>query len=437
MNAMKTPKNITGWICGLTVLLFAVSCEEYDYPDRFRATEGVPTVDYVRYADQDVFITQAFMDEVVCLVGSNLCSVHSILFNDQAAILNTSYITDNTLLVAVPSTQAVNKTDKIYLCTAAQDTVTVDFKVLPPSPKISEMSCEYAAVGQKVSITGKYFMDVKKLEMTGAAVSDFTVESPEKISFNIPSGAAAGPLYIETESGSAYSKFWYMDNRGILFTFEDGTRAPNGWNPADIISNPSDGISGNYLQFGNGTTVLDAEGGAWSEGSGGFSMPYWPGSWNDPENYADAPRLTDIVDFTNYATMAYKFEMNIPAEYPWKSNAMQVIPAPVTAVTGGNACTDIYGVQVAGANNTYFHESLSLPRAMYAPYAASGSYDTGGEWITVTLPISNFTYDWDGNPATGTLNADSFASLLIFFHGVAGAECTPIVKIDNIRVVPN
>ena len=115
---------------------------------------------------------------------------------------------------------------------------------------------------------------------------------------------------------------------------------------------------------------------------------------------------------------------------------MQIIPAPITAVTMGNNTLDIDGVEVPGQNNTYYHE-LSLPRGIYAPFKGSGSYHTDGKWITVTVPISEFVYDWDAvSKATGTLSPESFTSLIIFFHGIAGTDCTPIVKVDNIRVVP-
>ena len=111
-------------------------------------------------------------------------------------------------------------------------------------------------------------------------------------------------------------------------------------------------------------------------------------------------------------------------------------------VSMGNAgVKDIYGNTLAGCNNTYFHDAaLSLPRALYRPWTVSGSYDTGDKWVTVTLPISSqFIYFWDGSAASGTLNADSFANLEVFVSagGVTGADCTPILKIDNIRVVPN
>ena len=100
----STIKYLGGFLSAAIVLGGLASCQKMDYPDRFTATEGLPSVDYVRYAAQDVFISQAFMDEVLCVVGDNLRSVHDVLFNDQKAILNTSYITDHTLIVSVPST---------------------------------------------------------------------------------------------------------------------------------------------------------------------------------------------------------------------------------------------------------------------------------------------------------------------------------------------
>ena len=137
--------------------------------------------------------------------------------------------------------------------------------------------------------------------------------------------------------------------------------------------------------------------------------------------------------------MAYKFEMNIPAEYPWMAGAMQIIVGGVERITMGAAGTDIDGKTVPGCNNTYF-QGDDLPRALYRPWTDTGSFDTGGEWITVTIPIkSSFIYGMSGAPATGSLSPDEFTSLGLFVvgGGINGTECTPLIKIDNIRCVPN
>ena len=94
---MKAMKRYISMILGVLVV---ASCATIDYPDRFVQTEGLPKVDFIRYADKDVVITQANMEEVVCIVGENLTSIHDLYFNDQKAVLNSSYMTANTLLVS-------------------------------------------------------------------------------------------------------------------------------------------------------------------------------------------------------------------------------------------------------------------------------------------------------------------------------------------------
>jgi len=79
-------------------------------------------------------------------------------------------------------------------------------------------------------------------------------------------------------------------------------------------------------------------------------------------------------------------------------------------------------------------------RALYRPWETSGSYDTADKWITVTIPITDFKYTKDGGAApTMPSSVADFASLTMFVvgGGLNGTECTPIIKIDNIRVVPN
>ena len=118
---------------------------------------------------------------------------------------------------------------------------------------------------------------------------------------------------------------------------------------------------------------------------------------------------------------------------------MQLIVGGVEKISGGAAgATDIYGKTLAGANNTFFNGN-DLPRGLYTPWAATGSFDTGDQWITVTVPYSNFIYGSDGTISGGSLTAEDFTSLTIFVWsgGNKGTECKPIMKIDNIRAVPN
>ena len=257
----------------------------------------------------------------------------------------------------------------------------------------------------------------------------------------VPDCQTEGQITVKSIYGSSKSAFRYLDSRGMLFDFDNGNSVTgavlgcHGWHNGLTITDAENPISGKYLILGNATMSED---GAWDDGN--FSFEYWPGNWQDPEDYqGDGVRLTDLADFSDYANMSYKFEMCVPKANPWMAGAMQFIVGGVTKISMGNAgVKDIYGNVLAGCNNTYFNND-ELPRGIYRPWEATGSFDTADEWITVTLPISEFKYGMSGGAASGSLNASDFTSLVLFVvgGGIKGTECTPVIKIDNIRAVPN
>ena len=408
------------------------SCE--DYPDAFELADGVPTVQYVRYADRDVLIEQAYMGEVVCFVGENLCSVRELFFNDQKAVLNTSFMTANTLVAAVPGNLPKVKTDKVYMITKGQDTLTVDFKVMMPAPQIKSMSCEFQQPGTDVTVYGNYFsepMTVTFEDGAGAEVTSFKSVSMTEITFTIPADAKPGKIKIETESGLARSPFSYYDFCGGLITdFDGGTDVvPQGWNFSGTYSSEG-GIMGNYVEL-KSANPLDAAGG-WNED---FKIDFWCGTWDgDPMDNMSGPGvpICNIIDFTNWQNMALKFELYIPSSNPWMSGAMQLI-----------FCSSDKAANDSWQNNTFLHTSadggLDLCRGLYRPWEATGSFDTGDKWITVTVPFSEFTYNADGTSGAVPLaKPEDFATFVIWpwNGGVTGTECTPVFRIDNLRAVP-
>lgn len=420
------------------------SCE--DEPDKYEVADGLPTVRYIRspYAvSADSLITEASTGTTICLVGENLRSIYELYFNDVQAILNSSYMTDNTVIVDVPQSIPTEVSNKMYMVTRNGETVEYDFSVTVPAPTLTTMSCEYAPAGSEVTITGNYFVDDPNVPLSvvfpgDIEVTEFTNISQSSISFIMPECTEEGAIDVTTIYGTTTSAFHYLDTRGMLFDFDGMTGLGNhGWHDRTITSDETS-ITGNFVQLGDGNTTLDAAGG-WNDSQ--FAFEYWPGSWNTPTDYPEGEgiRLYDLADFSDYTNISIKFEMYIPSSNPWSSGAMQVIFAGTDLVTYGNGGTDIYGNAIAGPNNTYFQND-ELPRALYRPWTTTGSYHTDDQWVTVSLPISsNFIYGFNGGTATGTLSADDFASLVIFVTGggVEGTECTPLIKIDNIRAVPN
>ena len=433
------------------VLLTAVfsSCE--DQPDAFELSGGTPEIYYIRppYLSQaDSLITEASLESIICLVGKNLTSIQQMYFNDQKAQLNTSYITENTLIVQIPEGIPGEVSDKIYMINENKDTVTYDFHVIVPAPTVTTMSCEYAKPGESVTIYGNYFIDDPNVPLRvilpdGKEITEFSSYTQSTITFNMPECTTEGSIKVETIYGEATSAFHYLDSRGILFDFDGKTGLGNhGWHPRDILSDETS-IMGNFVQLGDGAAVMSEDGG-WNDGA--FSFEYWCGSWDTPQNITsgDGIALYNLVDFTDFENMSLKFEMNIPSSNPWSSGAMQICFEGVDKVTISGNPIDGYGT-VAGANAYVFNgdgdeSNGTWGRAMYRPWTTTGSYDTGGNWITVTIPLSSFNVDRTGATTSNVFrSAQDFGSLTIFVlgGGINGTECTPIIKIDNIRVVPN
>lgn len=427
----------------------AVSCE--DEPDRFKQADGVPVVHYIRPVNveaSDSLLSGAYMENMICMVGENLRSIYELWFNDQKAILNTSYMTDNTLLVTVPGTIPGLVTDKIYMVTAARDTVTYDFNVLVPGPSIYSMLCEYVPVGEEATIYGDYFIDDPNVPFTITFPNDVKVAkikslSKTAVTFTVPEGATEGKVEISTIYGKKESVFHYMDSRGIMFEFDGLTGLANhGWH-AMLITTDGNAIAGNYLQLGDGETVMSKDGG-WNDSK--FSFEYWCGSWDNPQNVTsgDGIALHNLVDFSDFRNMALKFEMYIPSDYPWSSGAMQIAFEGYDLVTLSGNPIEGYDGEVSGANAHVFNgdkDQGTWGRAIYRPWLSNGgSFHTGDQWITVTIPLSDFQYDREGAVTDRVASsAGDFASLTMFVvgGGIDGTECTPVIKIDNIRAVPN
>lgn len=411
----------------LTAAVFT-SCE--DEPDKYKISGGNPTIRYIRSVGADAtdsLLTGAYMDNTICIVGENLRSITHMFFNDQEAKLIPSLITDNTMIVTIPGQIPGEVFNKIFMVNNSNDTTTYDFQVLVPGPSINNMSNEWAKAGEQATIYGNYFVDDPNtplsLSISGknVAIDEFDMSH---LTFTIPQGLSEGPIEITTVYGKKKAKFNYRDTNGMLFNDfgtgdagEASTGLTNhGWHAQQIL-NDENSLDGSYLMLGD----CDVENSTWADSN--LSFEYWPGDWDGTFTGVNS-RLSDLVSFADFANMALKFEVNIPSSNPWTNLSMQVIfsgDAQVTLLT---------------ANNTFFN-GTDYPRALWTPWSSSGSYDTGGKWTTVTIPIANFKYKNDGTPASVPLTASNFTGLTLFiWSGVtSGTTCHPIIRIDNIRAV--
>lgn len=435
-----------------TVLLAGssfVACD--DQPDKFEMTDGVPTVKYVRVTDPnkaDSLLTGAFLQNTICLVGDNLRSIHEMYFNDQKAILNTSLITDHTLIVSIPKNIPTTVTDKIYMITRDGETVEYDFNVKVPNPVVSSMNNEWAKAGSEAVLYGQYFVDDAnnpiQIIMPGnipVPHDNIVSVTQNEVRFVVPQEAsdATGQIDVRTMYGLGRSAFHFHDVRGMMFDFDDLSplrTVGQGWADVPAIEDEYS-LCGNYVQLGDGQTEISDED-SWKDKL--YFLEYWAGTWGQGfPSYGQGMLLSDLVDFSDWQNMSIKFEMSIPKSNPWKSIDMQVLFASPEQLSLDNASWNFFhGGDLTGDEKA---KAMS-PRAIYRPWLNSGSYDTNDEWVTVTIPLASFIYDYEAKPTANPITDTSyFGSFQLCICGTGGLKserpCSPIVRIDNIRAVQN
>ena len=408
MKKTRLYKNLTAaFLLGLIISMGFFSCEEY--PNAYKSTDGVPEVLYVRVTDPakaDSLLDGAFMGSTICIVGNNLRSIHELYFNDQLALLNSSYITDHTLIVTVPNRIPDEVTDKMYLVAYSGETVSYDFKTKVPGPTVNSISCEYAEEGSEAVLYGDYFLDDPNIPLEiqfagNLPVTEIISIEKTQIRFIVPDGATKGYLNVKTLYGTGRSKFQYKDDRGIILDW-DNLNANGGWRSGNVAE--EGGISGKYVVFKG-----SIEGGtAWnSEDDVSFNL--WGSSNGRPEG--------DFFDARDLNNLLFKFEVNVLE--PWTCCALQLV---------------FTSWDTSGTNGYYSEESY--PRGLWMPWTTTGAYQTDG-WVTVTVPMSEFKYNRTG--AVLEPNGVGFwggLSLFLYAGGVTGVKCDTEMWIDNIRVVP-
>lgn len=415
------------------------ACE--DQPDKYEIADGVPTLKYVRSPlpeEADSLLVGAYLGNTVCLVGDNLRSIYELYFNDQKATLNTSYMTDHTILVDIPKNIPEEVTNKIYMVTKSGAKVDFDFNVMVPAPVVSSMSCEYAPAGSEAVLYGDYFVDDPNIPLTISMPGDITVEGEQitsitktAIKFIVPVGAMQGNIRVKSIYGTGQSVFQYKDTRNILFdwdgNYEGALAAGNSWSGDNekkgqiLPSVPS--VDGKYMVMGPATL----SGGQWQT-PGEYLMMYWPDP-NATEGCVplyNLPQFKKMLEDYKIEELALKFEVYVPASNPWMAEGMQI------------QFTSLDEVSMENQNNDYVYGEGKEPRGVWVPWEETGSYDTGNQWVTVTLKMSEFNKQVSGIVSESEFTEENLAGLSIFLRGggVDGKECEPIICIDNIRVVP-
>ena len=205
------------------------SCEKNDDTTDPNA---VPVIRYVRITDpekSDSLVSHAFMGSTVALIGENLGAVVELWFNDQSAILNTSFITNTSIIVTIPNEIPQVVTDEIKLITKGDVEATYAFGVDVPAPVVSSMKCEYVDDGGDATIYGNFFLDDpnKPLQVFFPGNLEAQVKSVaiDKIVVTVPEGAGVGQITVKSLYGSSRSSFYFRDDRNFILDWDVLTAA--------------------------------------------------------------------------------------------------------------------------------------------------------------------------------------------------------------------
>ncbi|MDR3188791.1 MAG: glycan-binding surface protein [Prevotellaceae bacterium] len=384
-------------------------------------SDATPTIRYVRPTAAeaaDSLLTKGFMGNTVAIIGENLAGVCEVWFNDRrATTLNPNMVTNHAVVVTIPTEMYETQSDKIRVVTRKGKETTHPFVTMPPAPLPQSLSPEYARANDEVTITGKNFYGTAEnvqVAFPGGVEAEVVSVTPTQIVAKVPAAAAntRGQVSVTTAYGSGRSTFIYRDNRGMIFNFDDFPII-DCWGALGTAAEQlkdEKSISDTYLKIAGEITNAGASG-----QKDEFDVYYWQNTGD--VNYFN-PYVGSLVPGDDPTKYQLRFELNIPAENPWSALAMQFMFAP------------------AGSTNGPIWNDDNYPKGLYMPWTATGSFSTGGRWITVSLPLKDFHYDSYG--ADIAKLPAVWEDFTIFFYrgGVEGATCSPVFLVDNFRIVP-
>jgi Surface glycan-binding protein B xyloglucan binding domain len=364
-------------LMGMGVMAMVSACTKDD-------VSGTPRIKYVRVTSplsSDSLLVGAGQGQLIAIVGEYLGGAVEVWFNDQRSRLTPTYISDESILVSVPSEIPIEVTNKLKIVFKDGFVLLYDFETQISEPIVSGMTCEFVNEGDIAAIRGNYFYEPLTVNFTGGITGETVAVTPTEIQVRVPAGAQSGQITVKTNFGETKSNFWFRDTRN---SFINSDPYEGWWNASYVVSNPGvddpPKISGNYIRYKKLTGPW-----SWNEVAGGPASAMPQHSKNIPDEAILKP-----------ADYNLKFEVNTIKPYN----------ASIIRINAGLNAED---------NNAY----------QWAP-----PYDSKGKWQTVIIPFEVVVASYAVKP---TVNPNGYWSrILIQGPGELDAD----ICFDNFRVVP-
>lgn len=362
-------KYILGCLMGAFTLASCSDVVEYkdNLVDKF-TSNGAPTITAIYAADNATGdpITEGVLNQMIVLKGENLSNVTKCSFNGLEVDPRQIYAESGRAYVKIPRKIPETVTNQLIYETA-QGSVTKEFPIGIPSVELDGLENEFVKQGNKVRVMGDYFdlygftKDATAEKTTSIVITGTLENYSQEIPVDSITETYLGILIPEN----------CPDNSLITFTWQEMGKTmkksiPYRMSKALIYGN-FDGDLGWWNDWGKGLVEDGSSTGA--PASLGYNYlrvtgTYDGWSWNSSGFGANCPISVDNPD--NYVL---KFEINTNSSNPYYNYGDNGYTG---AKNGG------YNITLAGGGT----------RCQFDPIGRFGISNTYGQWITVSIPLT-------------------------------------------------
>jgi len=139
------------------------------------------------------------------IVGTHLGSATSITFNGVTAYFNPAYLTDNSIIVAVPSTAPFGSNQSASLMVKTlYGTATFKFSIIQPAPIISGFNPVSGSPNDTITITGAILDNASAVKF-GTIPATIVSNTTNQIKVLLPPGVVQSLISVTTAGGTTIS----------------------------------------------------------------------------------------------------------------------------------------------------------------------------------------------------------------------------------------
>lgn len=375
--------NKNSWTIGLLVSLFVgsfglTSCDKTNDNASTPVTVKAVYLEDASSTVKDREVTFARLGSLIRIEGSGFIGLKKVYINGYESYLSTAMVTDNSILIQVPSKVPVIEADSAVRNTIrfVKDgfTLTYKFQIRSAAPTLTSISNTMPAAGDSITIYGTGLTEISKVTFPGNVVVSSGIISDIKGAYCkliVPAGLTeSGSVLVEGSNGGVYSPAYFNCKSGVLLDFDGvGTQGYWSWTATGSMINNTDlestiigdGVKsqGNYCahrpaRLTEFPAAKNRNTEVWTAGNG---VDDWRG------------RFTTLIPATTaVSNFAFQFDIYVPNS--WNNTGFLKI-CLINNFNGGEWAGKCYNYVPWLVNNTV------------TPFQTTG-------WVTVTIPFNKF-----------------------------------------------